>query len=133
MTSRFWKIGFSLQLAFTLAASALAYLGVLRLDIPGFPRADFLGHFLAMGALAFFADGLARHRRVLVVPLRLGPLLVFVAAAIDELAQRFSSRRNSSVSDLLADALGVTLGAVIASLVVEIAQKGEGSGREALQ
>jgi VanZ family protein len=133
MTRRFWTIGFALQLGITVTASVLAYLGIVRLHVAGFPRADFLVHFLCMGALAFFADGLARHRTVFGTPARLGPALVFAAAAIDELAQRLSPCRSSSVSDLVADALGVTLGAVVASLVLECAQKGGGCGREALQ
>src|SRR5262249_44656737 len=91
---------------------------VFRLSVPGFPRADFVGHFFFMGALAFFADGLARHRTILGAPVRLGPTLVFAVAALDELAQRLSPRRSSSMSDLVADALGVTPGAGVASLVV---------------
>jgi hypothetical protein len=113
---RFWQAGFAVVLAVCVAASCLAYGGMIRLEVLGVPNLDFYGHLVFMGLLAFFADGLLGHRLV-ARALRLGPALVLAAAASDEVLQRFSTHRSSTWSDFVADAIGVTLGALAATHV----------------
>ena len=103
-------------LAACVVASCLAYAGVMRLAVPGVPHVDFAGHLVFMALLSFFADGLL-GRRVLVGPVRWGPLLVLLAAGTDELLQRYSSNRSSTWSDFLADVIGVTLTTLLAARV----------------
>ena len=79
--------------------------------------ADFFGHLVFLGALAFFADGVLAHRTIGARVLRIGPLVVFAIAATDEAMQRFSSHRSSCFSDLAADAIGIVLGTVLASWI----------------
>ena len=113
---RFWITGFAAILSVCVLASCLAYSGALRLSALGIPHLDFFAHLVFMGLLAFFADGLFAHR-AMARALPLGPVLVLAAAATDEVLQRFSANRSSSWSDFVADVVGVTVAAVLASRV----------------
>ena len=69
-----------------------------------------LVHFLLIGGVAFFLDGALRFRPLLPgrLPwLRLAPVLVASLAGLEELAQALSPYRSSTVSDFVADLLGV--------------------------
>jgi hypothetical protein len=114
--TRFWRTGFWSVLAACVVASCLAYAGVMRLAVPGVPHVDFVGHLVFMALLSFFADGLLGHRAVL-GPVRWGPLLVLLAAATDEVLQRYSANRSSTWSDFVADLIGVTLTTLLASRI----------------
>jgi hypothetical protein len=77
--------------------------------LPGLPHFDLLVHALLIGLVGGLFDGAIGFRRLvpnLAVP-RLGPLLVILAAGIEEYAQRFSPRRTSTWSDFAADVVGV--------------------------
>lgn len=111
---RFACIGLALaSVSFAVGVSALAYGGKLPTWIPAAPGFDKLGHFVIFAGVAFFADGALGYRALLrrAPWLRLGPVLVWVPVAIDEWAQRFSTRRTPELLDLLADTLGVVIGA----------------------
>lgn len=114
---RFWVVGFVAIFAGCLAASCLAYGGLIRLEVLGVPHLDFVAHLVFIGLLAFFADGLIGERPAFGA-LRLGPALVLAAAAADEVLQRFSANRSSTWSDFVADAIGVTLGGLAAARVL---------------
>lgn len=105
-----WWLG----LVTMLLVSGLLSLSAYREGLPAvFERVVHLDkalHFTLAGGLAFFLDGVLRRRvaRVggLAVPLSalalLGPL------AVEELLQRFSVNRSSSLGDYLADVAGVS-------------------------
>jgi len=116
MKKRLWLVGFASVASICVVASCLAYGGTLRLEALGVPHIDFVGHLVFMGLLACFADGMLGHRAV-ARTVRLGPALVLAAAATDEVLQRFSIHRSSSWSDFVADAIGVTLGAFVATRI----------------
>jgi hypothetical protein len=107
--TRFFRAGFAAHLTLVVLISIGAYAGALPTSIAAVPHLDLLGHAILIGGLAFFLDGALEHRGLLrdrAFP-RLGPVLVLVAAGIEEYAQRFSPRRDSSWSDYAADVVGV--------------------------
>lgn len=111
---RFACIGLALSsVAFAIGVSALAYGGKLPTWIPAAPGLDKLGHFVIFAGVAFFADGALGYRPLLRRASwpRLAPVLIWVPVAIDEWAQRFSTRRTPELLDLLADTVGIALGA----------------------
>jgi VanZ family protein len=110
--TRFWRVGFALQLAVVIAIVIGAYLGRLPTFYQGLPHFDLFAHAVLFGLLAFFLDGTLGHRPLLrgTAPwLRLAPVLVLGVAAVEEVAQRLSPRRTSSLADFTADVVGVTL------------------------
>jgi len=106
---RFTTIGFVLHFAFCLTIASLAYHGALWAHLPAIPHFDTAGHFVLIGGLAFFLDGVLRYRPVVAAwPwVRWGPALVLSVAGIEELAQALTPRRTSSVSDFVADVAGI--------------------------
>jgi hypothetical protein len=105
----FFRLGFAAHLSLVVLISAGAYIGLLPTSLPDFPGFDKLGHAVLIGGLAFFLDGALSHRRLLrdhAFP-RLGPVLVVVAAGIEEYLQRLSPRRSSDPWDFAADVVGV--------------------------
>lgn len=116
----FWRYGFGLHLGFMLTIAALAYLGVLPTQYQVVPYSDFWGHLILVGMLAFFLDGALRFRPLIPgrLPwLRLGPVMVLIVAACEEMAQALSPHRTASLRDFAADALGVALFAWLAARV----------------
>lgn len=97
------------QLALVVTLSAGAYLGLVPTSLRSLPHADLAVHALLFGLLGAFLDGALSHRPLhrRVPLLRLGPLLVLAAAGVEELAQRLSPRRCSSIADFAADVAGV--------------------------
>jgi hypothetical protein len=107
--TRLWQAGFAIQGFLVVLISAGAYLGVLPTSLPAIPRVDLAGHALLFGLLAFFLDGALGYRplwRGAAFP-RLAPALVLTLAGVEEIAQRFSARRSSSLWDFAADVAGV--------------------------
>lgn len=105
----FFRLGFAAHLSLVALISLGAYAGVLPNSLPDFPHADWLGHAVLIGGLAFFLDGALGHRRLtpaLPFP-RLGPAIVIAVAGIEEYLQRLSPRRSSDWGDFAADVIGV--------------------------
>jgi VanZ family protein len=110
--TRFWRLAFALQLLVVVAIVIGAYLGRLPTFYARVPYADLLAHAVLFGLLAGFLDGALGHRALLrgrLPWLRLAPVLVLAVAAVEEVAQRLSPRRTSSLSDFAADVVGVIL------------------------
>ena len=110
--ARFWRVAFVVQLVVVVAIVVGAYLGRLPTFYQGIPHADLVAHAVLFGLLAGFLDGALSHRPLLLrgAPwLRLAPVLVLAVAAVEEVAQRLSPRRTSSLSDYAADVVGVIL------------------------
>lgn len=106
---RFTIYGLVVYLALDITIGTMAYMGSLWAFLPGIPHFDFAGHFVLIGGLAFFLDGVLDYRPVTrrVPWLRLAPTAVLTVAGIEELLQALTPRRTSSVSDFVADVLGV--------------------------
>ena len=110
MPYNFWKIGFTLHACCVVLIAALAYLGILPTTYKVIPHADVIGHAVLIGLLAFFLDGMLRFRPVFpdkLRTLRIAPVAVLLVAGLEEIAQRFSPRRTSSIIDFAADVVGV--------------------------
>ena len=109
--ARFWRVAFVVQLVIVIAIVIGAYLGRLPTFYRGIPHADLFAHAVLFGLLAGFLDGALGHRPLLrrVPGLRLAPVLVLTVAAVEEIAQRLSPRRTSSLADYAADVVGVIL------------------------
>lgn len=104
--------GLAVHLGLVLVIGVSAYQGVLWAHLPGIPHFDLAGHFVLIGGLAFFLDGVLDYRPVTrrsPAWLRLAPVAVVALAAMEELAQALTPRRTSSVSDFLADVAGVVV------------------------
>ncbi len=117
MSQNFWKIGFTLHACFVVLVAVLAYLGILPTTYKVIPYADVIGHAVLIGLLAFFLDGTLKFRPLFpgkLSALRLAPLLILAVAGIEEVAQRFSPRRASSLIDFAADVVGVLLASCLA-------------------
>jgi hypothetical protein len=117
----FFRLGFVAHLSLVVLISAGAYAGLLPTSIPDLPYFDKLGHAILIGGLAFFLDGALGHRPVwarLSFP-RLGPVIVVVAAGIEEYLQRLSPRRSSDLWDFVADVVGVCFFSWLSRRVVE--------------
>ena len=114
---RFWRLGLAVVTVTCVLASVLAYLGRMRLEVAGVPHVDFVGHLVFTAMLAFFADGVVGRRRLGARAFPVGPAAVLGVAGLDEVLQRFSTCRSSTLSDFVADAIGVTIGALAASRV----------------
>ena len=108
LSPRRFLLAFASMLAFVIAVSIGAYLDVLPTDA-GVPHADLLCHALFFGLLAATLDGALGRRplfRAASFP-RLAPVIILAAAGLEELAQGLSPCRSSTLSDFLADAIGV--------------------------
>ncbi len=98
-----------------LLAFAMAAILVLALLPPGTvpePAGDKVNHVLAFASLTLLCHGAlsGRPRRVTVLMIGFGALI--------ELLQALTPYRQFSVLDLVADAVGITLGLAIAALIV---------------
>lgn len=94
------------QLGLVLMATVLAYLRLIP-ALPPLPYADKLGHFVFMGAMAFWLDVWLGGRRLLRIPLAL--ILAAGCVVLEEVAQRWASARSFELADLAADLLGMTI------------------------
>jgi polysaccharide biosynthesis protein VpsQ len=106
---KLWTLGFAAQSTLVVIISIGAYAGVIPTVFQVVPHLDFAGHFILIGALAFFLDGALGYRELIrgrAFP-RLAPVLVLTVAGIEEYLQRLSPRRTSDWLDFLADAAGV--------------------------
>ncbi|MDB4935321.1 MAG: hypothetical protein JWP87_2293 [Labilithrix sp.] len=107
-----WWIGVFVVVATAAYLSRVAYREGLPPAFDVFPQFDKVLHFLIAGLLAFFLDGALRRRAAFTafgfrVPL--AAALVLVPAGVDELLQRYSMLRTSSIWDFAADVAGVAV------------------------
>ncbi len=105
-----WWIGFALVCALGLYLTVRAYHEQLP-AIFNTEGVDKMVHATLAGSLFFFLDGALGRPRLrsgkLAVPL--AALLVLVPVGVEEILQRYSVSRTSSIGDFLADVLGVIL------------------------
>jgi polysaccharide biosynthesis protein VpsQ len=82
------------------------------------PYGDKLGHFFLMGFLSFLVNLVFSARNVGFGKIRylLGSLIVLVVVTIEEFSQLFIRGRTFSVSDLIADFLGIFIFGELARL-----------------
>ncbi len=133
LTKTFWNYGFYCHLCVVSLIAISAYLGLLPTAYKGLPRYDLLGHFILVGLLAFFLDGVLRFRPLIpgkLMFIRVAPVIILGIAALEELAQSLSSRRTSSLEDFLADAIGIILCSWLAKYLVERSERKESSIRQ---
>ncbi len=73
------------------------------------PFGDDLGHFFLMGLFSFLATMASHQHRVHVLktPVPVGPMVVMILVVAEELSQIFIATRTFSLSDLIADFLGI--------------------------
>ena len=114
----FWRVGLNFALVCIVLASLLAYTGVIPTRAFSASHADWVGHALGFGTMAFFLDGFLGHRSLFAIRgltwIKTGPALVLAIAGIDEIAQRLSPIRSSTLGDFVADVIGVSAGAFLA-------------------
>jgi VanZ family protein len=106
-----WWAGFCAMVGLTLTLSVMAYLEKLPVKLNAIPGVDKIIHVICAGGLVFFLDGAIHRKDVRARGLRipLAAILVLVPVGIEEILQRFSPVRESSVWDYLADCAGVAL------------------------
>ena len=103
-----FRLGLSVQLILVVLGALAAYVGVMpAAPVGAVPHRDFFVHIIMIGVLAFFLDGTLEHRALWRGWWSLAGALVLGVAGIEEWAQRFSPRRSSTLSDFVADTLGV--------------------------
>ena len=111
LTQKFWRYGLRIHLSLVILIVISAYLG----KVPKMPQgwlipSDMIGHFVLIGLIAFFLDGVWQFRPLIpgkMLYLRLAPVVILAVAGLEEIAQRFSPRRTSSWEDFLGDVGGV--------------------------
>jgi VanZ family protein len=101
------------RVALALCVLAVAYLAFTPLDAPGIGGWDKLNHALAFFVMAWLAAGGFPGRKA--APVRWGLLLGY--GLLIELVQSQLPFRDFSLLDLLADAVGILLYTLTASLV----------------
>ena len=110
---RLWLVGLFAHLTAVTAIGTAAYLSLLPNLAPYLTRHyDLALHAVLIGLLAFFLDGALSCRPVLHARLgwlRLGPAIVLALAGLEELAQSLSPVRSCSLSDFVADLVGVVV------------------------
>ena len=106
-----WAIAFLAYLAVLVLIIVLAYLGHIPAEIAYIPAYDTVGHFVLLGIAAYLLHRALNRRTVPVLGLALplGPLLIALAALLEELAQGWSPRRTASPFVLAADFAGIAL------------------------
>ncbi len=105
-----WWVGFLVTVCIAGALTLAAYAEKLP-PILAHEDVDKGVHFFVAGLLAFFLDGALARRNVRIAGagVSLAALVVLVPTAIEELLQRYSPVRESSVWDFAADITGVVL------------------------
>ena len=110
MSKWFWRVGLGLHLSFVLLIGFSAYAGYIPNVIHAIPKGDVLCHFLLIGMVGFFVDGVLGFRPLWPGRfewLRLGPILVICVAGAEELAQAAVPHRSCNIWDFVGDVTGV--------------------------
>lgn len=99
------------MISFAGILNLAAYQGALQPSLAFIPHWDKCLHFGLAGTITFFLDGALRRRSVGRRPIQIpvAALMLLVPRAIEEYLQRYTSTRESSIYDCVADALGVTV------------------------
>lgn len=109
-TKNLWRIGFLIHMIAVILIGFFAYQGLIPNLTPYFRHYDTVCHFLLVGLLAFFLDGTLGFRTLFkkrLSFLRLAPVIVLFIAGTEELLQSLSPRRTCSLSDFVADTIGI--------------------------
>jgi VanZ family protein len=107
-SQRAWKIVLVIYLIIIGCISAAAYTNHLHVSaMVGKTQADKLIHFVLLGGASFLARRASADARTRFLNLPIGPLIVGIAATIDECAQAFSPVRTFDYGDMAANISGV--------------------------
>lgn len=106
-----WILAFCLYFLILLTIIVLAYRGILPVKISAIPFYDTIGHFILLGIASYLAHKSLGKRMIktwpLAITLPLGPILVTIFAIVDESLQMLSPLRTSTLSDLVANLVGI--------------------------
>ena len=105
-----WVVALCVHSLMLVSIGIAAYMGVLPVIEEFHPDYDLVGHFLLIGVLGGLFDGALTFRPLLkdrFAFLRLGPIIIIAASALEETLQRFSPYRSSSYDDFVADVVGI--------------------------
>lgn len=111
MTPRRFALLLVAYLAFLALVDVSAYLGLLPSGLRHIPLYDTFGHFGLLGLAGLLLHRALGRRTVRVrgLPLPLGPLIIVVGAAVEEVLQLASPVREASLFDFAADIVGIAL------------------------
>jgi hypothetical protein len=117
--TRFWRVGLAGHMLFVGLIVVLADLGRLP-ALVFMPRYDLVGHFILIGLLAFFLNGVMRAKVLRIGKLRFyqASVMVFAVALVEELSQGFLANRTVSLWDLLAGTAGILFFSWLAARLV---------------
>ena len=89
-------------------------------QIPSFPFADKIVHFICFGGLAFWVafgcNLTGKSKKEIILP----TIIVSLYGILDEIHQSFTPGRSSTVSDWIADTIGAILGSVAFFLLIKV-------------
>ncbi len=102
-------VGFSTFLAWCIWLANTGESNLLLQVVRNVPLGDKIGHFFAMGTLAYLVNMLLKCRVIKIGPynILMGTVLVAVIVFLEECSQLFIPSRTFSLFDLLFDAIGI--------------------------
>ena len=85
-------------------------------DVYAIPFVDKIGHLVLMGMFSFLANLSLHCRSIRVLDRRImiGTLVVLAIVVMEEFSQAFIATRHCDAADLVADVIGIVLGAAAA-------------------
>ena len=110
-------IAFVAFLAYIIYAANTQSGGLFLNYVYVLPYGDKVGHLVLMGTLSLLANLSLSCRTIQFsgrIRIMLGTLIVATVVCIEELSQAFIASRSCDPGDLLADAIGIALGAALA-------------------
>jgi VanZ family protein len=120
---RWFLAGFVAQLIVVITIVVLAYGGALPLPRLAIANWDLLAHAVLIGMLGMFLDGALGFRplwRTAPRFLGLGPIIIIGVAGVEEILQMYASHRSSTLSDFVADVVGVVLFSAAARILTRV-------------
>jgi polysaccharide biosynthesis protein VpsQ len=90
-----------------------------------YPNGDKVGHFVLLGLMAFLMNCSFPGRvvRIFSLPIPTGSLIVAGLASLEELSQSLFPNRTSSLLDLAASFLGITVFSYLSMWVIKLYKK----------
>ena len=128
-----WIVVFCLALLIVSGINILTYLGMVKVFWNTRDHMDLWMHGLLTGLLAFFLNGALGGRTIPArrrASINLAAVIMLVVAGLDELAQRLSAYRTSSIDDYLADIVGVVVFIGIAGVLQRFRRQETGDRRQ---